>query len=304
MRLLVTGASGLLGACFLLEQSQRFSIVAAFHQHPLIPGPYELLPLDITQPEAVLAAFRQARPDAVIHTAALTNVDTCEERPADAERINVQGASAVTAAAQAVGAALIHISTDYVFDGMTGHYTEEDPPHPLGVYARSKRAGEEAVLARCPGATVVRTTLYGWNGRAKQSFAERVLEGVSGGRPVTAFTDMYWSPILANDLTDALGRAVEQPTPGIFHVAGRERCSRYEFACAVATTFGTDPLAVRTGRLAEASLKAPRPPDASLDVSKYERTFGVTLPTLAQGLARLRRLRDAGYPDRVKRLLA
>lgn len=304
MRLLVTGASGLLGACVVLEQSPRFSIVAAFHEHPLVPGPYELLPLDITQPDAVLAAFQQARPDLVVHTAALTNVDLCEERPADAERINVQGASAVAAAAEAVGAALIHMSTDYVFDGMTGRYTEEDPPHPLGVYARTKRAGEEAVLARCPGATVVRTTLYGWNGRAKQSFAERVLEGVSGGRPVTAFTDMYWSPTLANDLADALVRLIERPMPGIFHVAGRERCSRYEFACAVATAFSHDPALVCTGRLAEASLKAPRPPDASLDVSKYERTFGVTLPTLAEGLARFRRLRDAGYPARVTSLLA
>ncbi len=304
MRFLVTGASGLLGACVVLEQSLRCSIIAAFHQHPVVSGPYELLSLDITQPGAVLAAFRQARPDVVVHTAALTNVDICEERPADAERINVQGASAVAAAAQAVGATLIHMSTDYVFDGLKGRYTEEDPPHPLGVYARTKRAGEEVVLARCPGATVVRTTLYGWNGRAKQSFAERVLEGVSGGRPVTAFTDMYWSPILANDLADALGRLVERPTPGIFHVAGRERCSRYEFACAVATAFGHDPSAVRTGRLAEASLTAPRPPDASLDVSKYERTFGVTLPTLVEGLARLRCLRDAGYPARVKSLLA
>ena len=294
----------MLGACFLLDPPQQFSLIAAFHQHPVLPGPYEPLPLDITQPAAVLAAFQHARPDVVLHTAALTNVDTCEERPADAERINVQGATAVAMAARAVGAALIHLSTDYVFDGARSRYTEEDPPHPLGVYARTKRAGEEAVLARCPGAMVIRTTLYGWNGQAKQSFAERVLEGLSGGRPVTAFTDMYWSPILANDLADALVRLIERPTPGIFHMAGRERCSRYEFARAVATTFGHDPNAVRAGRLAEASLKAPRPPDASLDVSKCERTFGVTLPTLAQGLARLRALRDAGYPDRVKRLLA
>lgn len=307
MRVLLTGASGLFGANALLQYADRFDLIAAVHRHQIIGtlGPASLA-LDITQPAAVLEAFRRARPDVVLHAAAMTNVDACEERPAQAEQLNVRGAESVARAAHAVGAWLIALSTDYVFDGARGRYTEEDRPNPLGVYARTKWLGEQAVAAHCPRATVVRTTLYGWNAQPKQSFAERALEGVSGGQSgggVTAFTDMFWSPILANDLADALVALIKQPTPGIFHVAGRERVSRYEFARAVAVTFGQDPDAVRPGRLAEAQLKAPRPADGSLAVAKFERTFGATLPTTRQGLDRMRALADAGWPQRLKQLV-
>ena len=317
MRLLLTGASGLFGANALLQYAGRFEVVAVAHQHPLtlpksgtVPGPEPSLcasvVCDLTDAAAVQALLQRHRPQVVLHAAAMTNVDGCEEQPAQAQALNVEASMHVAEAAQAVGASLVALSTDYVFDGAKpgGRYAEEDPPRPLGVYARTKLAGEQAALSRCRRATIVRTTLYGWNAQPKQSFAERVLEGVSGGPPVTGFTDMYWSPILANELAEALVPLIERPTPGLFHVAGRERCSRYEFACAVATAFGHDPRAVRPGRLADAPLKAPRPPDASLEVTKFEQAFGVTLPTVTQGLARMRALRDEGWVDRLKRLLA
>jgi len=303
MRVLVTGASGLFGANFLWQYARRFECIAASHRHPIAGAVRQVIPLDIAQASSVLDGVRRARPAVIVHAAAMTGVDACEEHPDDAMRINAQGTEHVARAARDVGAYLIYLSTDYVFDGTRGHYTEDDPPRPLGVYARTKWLGEQVVLAICPGATVVRTTLYGWNAQARQSFAERVLDGAAGGAPVTAFTDMYWSPLLANDLADAIAALMARPAPGLFHVAGRERCSRYDFALAVATVFGRDPGVVRPGRLHEARLRAPRPPDASLDVARFERTFGMTLPGVQAGLTRMRALQEAGIVPQLKQLV-
>lgn len=304
MRVLLTGASGLFGANFLWQHHARVDLIAATHQHPLNTTVATPLTLDLTDGPAIAAAVQRLRPDVIVHAAAMAGVDACEEHPAAAMAVNADGTAHLAAAAAAAGAYLLYLSTDYVFDGARGSYREEDPPNPLGVYARTKRLGEEAVLARCPRATVVRTTLYGWNAQPKQSFAERVLAGAERGDPTTAFVDMYWSPILANDLADAVAALIARPTPGLLHVAGRQRCSRYEFACAVAETFGHDPAAaVRPGRLAEARLKAPRPPDASLDVTRYERAFARALPGMQAGLDRMRALADQGLVPQLRRLL-
>ena len=300
---MLTGASGLLGANFLLAAADRYDIMAVAHRHPVRAGA-ELLAVDITDSRAVAEVVRRTRPAAIVHTAAMTGVDACEEDPAGARRLNTDATGYLATAAQAVGARFIAISTDYVFDGRKGRYTEEDPPQPLGVYAKTKLEGEVVARTCCPSATILRTTLYGWNAQPKHSFAERVLDGAAQRNPTTAFVDMWWSPILANDLAAAIVTVLEQPTPGVFHVAGRDRCSRYEFACAVATAFGHDPAtAVRSGHLRDARLKAPRPPDASLDVSRFERTFGVTLPTTAQGIARMRVLQQEGWVTRLKALV-
>lgn len=306
MRVLLTGASGLFGANFLWAYRRRFSLVAATHHHPVIADGVEPLTLDLTDRPVVLTAVRRLRPSAIVHAAAMTGVDACEDQPAAARAANTDAPASLAEAAAEAGASLIAISTDYVFDGTRGHYREDDPTNPQGIYARTKRLGEEAVLARCPTATVIRTTLYGWNAQPKQSFAERVLAAAApDGHPVTAFTDMFWSPILANDLAEAVAALLARPTPGLFHVAGRQRCSRYEFACAAARTFGHDPARlVRPGRLADARLKAPRPRDASLDVSRFERALGVTLPNLQTGLSRMRALGEQGIVPQLKGTLA
>ena len=304
-RVLLTGASGLFGANFLWQYASHYELMAATHRHPLKTSVATSLTLDITDGAAVMAAVRRLQPDVIVHAAAMAGVDACEDQPELAMAINAAGPAHLADAAAAVGAALIALSTDYVFDGVRGRYREDDPPNPLGVYARTKRLGEEAVLARCPRATVVRTTLYGWNAQPKQSFAERVLIGAERSDPTTAFVDMYWSPILANDLADAVAALIARPTPGLLHIAGRQRCSRYEFACAVATTFGHDPATVvRPGRLVEARLKAPRPPDASLDVTRAERVLARALPGLQAGLDRMRLLHAQGLVPQLQRLLA
>ncbi|OGX39538.1 MAG: dTDP-4-dehydrorhamnose reductase [Omnitrophica WOR_2 bacterium RIFCSPHIGHO2_02_FULL_68_15] len=305
MRVLLTGASGLFGANFLWQYHTRFDLIAAAHRHPLTTAAAEPLALDITDAAQVMTTIQRLRPAVIVHAAAMAGVDACEDDPETAMAVNADGPAHLAAAAEQAGAYLIALSTDYVFDGATGRYREDDPPNPLGVYARTKRLGEEHVLARSPRATVVRTTLYGWNAQPKESFAERVLRGAEHGDPVTAFTDMFWSPILANDLAEQVAALIARPMPGLFHVAGHDRCSRHEFACAAAKTFGHDPAAVvRAGRLAEARLKAPRPPDASLDVSRFEQALGLPLPGLQQGLDRMKALAGQGIVPQLRRLLA
>lgn len=305
MRVLLTGASGLFGANFILQHSTRFEIIAAAHHHPIGSKLCSSVAFDLIDPDGVARAIEEARPQAIVHAAAMTSVDACEDDSVAARLINSMATESVARAAAAVKAHLVYISTDYVFDGKKGRYTEIDTPEPLGVYARTKWEGEQAVLDLCPTGTIARTTIYGWNAQDKESFAERVLLATPE-KPVTAFTDMYWSPILANDLADAVAQMLEHPKPGIFHVAGRTRCSRYQFAEAVVQIFGRDPASVRCGLLSEAGgkLKAPRPPDASLDVSQFEKIYQTVLPGYEDGLKQMKELGASGWSHRLKELLA
>ncbi|MBI4313405.1 MAG: dTDP-4-dehydrorhamnose reductase [Candidatus Omnitrophica bacterium] len=302
MRVLLTGASGLLGANFLLQHSASFDLLAAACGHPILDKSYAAVKMNLADPEEISRVIQETRPQAIVHAAAMTGVDGCEDDPIAARLINAAATEQVARAAQEIKADLIYISTDYVFDGQKGMYTEEDLPHPLGVYAWTKWEGEQFVLDVCPTATIARTTLYGWNAQDKHSFAERILTATPE-RPATAFTDMYWSPILANDLADAVAILLKNPTPGIFHVAGKTRCSRHDFAQTVLRVFGKDLRSVRPGLLKEATLKAPRPADASLDVSLFERKFQHPLPGLEAGLRRMKTMEEAGWVRRLKGLL-
>ena len=302
MRVLITGASGLLGSNLLLQWSDRYCLTATARR-PMTLDSVKALPLEITRTQDVCELFERVRPEVVVHTAAMTGVDACEEDPAAAYKINVEGTRSVAQAAGAVGAYLVHLSSDYVFDGTQGNYKETDPVHPLGVYAKTKWEAEQAVTQSGSQAAVVRTTIYGWNAQEKFSFAERILWGAIEDKPATGFKDMYWTPILVNDLGDALEALISAKATGTFHVASRERTSRHAFGLKLLSVFGYEEEKLLSGLLSEAKLKAPRPVDASLDVSLFEKTTGFKLPDGLAGLMRMRQLESSGWVPRLKALL-
>src|SRR5207245_47120 len=156
------------------------------------------------------------------------------------------------------------------------------------VYARSKLAGERAVLTESPDALIVRTVIYGWNLGPKQSLAEWILSRFESGSEVPGFDDAVFSPILVNDLGRLLLELVERRASGVCHVAASEACTKFEFARAVAETFGFDPAQIRRASLRSAAPAAPRPLDTSLDTSFVARLLGRSLPGVRPGLARFR----------------
>ena len=300
---MITGASGLLGANLLLRAQQRGKdVIAMYHRHKFVVQGVKSLQADLTDKRVVSDLLQRLRPDWIIHCAALTNVNWCEEHPADTHRVNVEMSRDLAVAAHRVGAGLVYISTDSVFDGKSGHYSEEDAPAPVNVYAESKSAGEEAVRSELERSLIVRTNIYGWNMQEKQSLAEWILNRLESSQPVPSFYDVVFTPILVNDLSDSILDMIERQLKGLYHVAGTQPCSKYEFASRLADVFGLQNQLVQPVSIGDSLLKAPRPRNTSLQTSKVSQALGKAMPDLNSGLRRFKALRDSGFTTQLKAL--
>ena len=303
--ILVTGASGLLGASVIaLAREQGRDAVGLYRRHPVAFSGTALLAADLTNESDIRRIFEQVMPTAVIHCAAATNVDWCEDHPDQARAINVAAAAGIAEISSRTGARLLHISTDSVFDGDRGNYAETDEPAPVNTYAQGKLQSERAVLDCNPQAAIARVSLYGWNAQNKQSLAEWILAQLILGNAVPGFTDTIFCPILANDLAEVLLAMVDRNLTGLYHVGGSEAVSKYEFARRVARTFGFDPGKVVPAQVSESRLKAPRPRNTSLNTGKICADLGRTMPDVDSGLRRFAKLQADGYVERLKGQLA
>jgi len=254
MRVLVTGAAGMLGRDVTDHLSTRHEVTAVD------------LEVDVSDAAAVRACGREARPEAVFHLAAWTDVDSAEEREQDAAAVNAAGAGNMAVAAAEAGAALIFPSTDYVFDGRAGRpYTEDDAPAPLGAYGRTKLAGERAVLAAHPaGARVARTAwLYGAHGR---NFVDTMRRLGAERDEVAVVDDQEGSPTWTRDLAPALEALIARP-PGVYHTAGGGSVTWAGFARAIFEEAGID-CRVRPITTTELGRPAPRPAAAPLAATR------------------------------------
>lgn len=270
----ITGAGGLIGNYLVQtarDHAPEWNIV------PLTRGRLDLLDF-----AAVRRAFREDRPRLVIHCAALSRSTECQARPDLARRLNVDATALLAELAAEV--AFVFFSTDLVFDGRKGHYVETDPVGPLSVYAQTKAAAESIVLAN-PRHTVVRTSLNGGTSpRGDRGFNEELRRAWQAGRQVTLFTDEFRSPLPAVVTARAVWELVRANRPGLYHLAGAERLSRWQIGQLLAARWPA-----LAPRLAAGSLRdytgAPRAPDTSLDCAKLQKLLSFPLPGLSQWLA-------------------
>jgi dTDP-4-dehydrorhamnose reductase len=260
--------------------------------------------VDFTDQAETRRIFRELRPSSVVHCAAATDVDRCEEHPDEAYKLNVTTAAAIAGITARSGVRFLYVSTDSVFNGERGHYSETDPPAPLNVYATTKLQGEKEVTRLNPAATIARVSLYGWNAQNKDSLAEWVLKRLTLGKTVPGFSDVFFCPALANDVAEVLLELVDQNLSGIYHVVGSECISKYEFARRVAAKFAFDPEQVFATHMADAKLKARRPRDTSLNTGKICDALGRAMPDVDAGLRRFAELRENGYADQLKNRLS
>jgi dTDP-4-dehydrorhamnose reductase len=271
VRLAVTGANGLVGGEAVALLSRRGGEVLALGRGPcrLRPGPFRWVNADLGDGRSVEAVLRDLRADAVLHAGAMTDVDACERDPEAAHRVNVGGTEQVARACRDLGARLVVVSTDYVFDGERGPYREEDAPNPRGAYAISKRDAEERALALAPDCAVGRVAVvFGGRAGARPTFATQVVERLSRGEPVRAFSDQLVSPTLAaNGAAMLCELLLGTGHRGVLHVSGATVLDRVDFARRVAARFGLGgeivPVLTR-----EAGLPAPRPLRGGLVVDR------------------------------------
>jgi dTDP-4-dehydrorhamnose reductase len=246
----------------------------------------------------------QTEPDAVIHCAALANVDACESDPAFSHQINAELPGNLAAECARRGVKLIHISTDAVFDGERGGYSEDDPTNPLSVYARDKLDGERLVFEAYPEAVVTRVNLFGWSASGDRSLAEFFFYNLEAGKPLKGFTDVTFCPILVNDLAGVFTDIFAKDLSGLYHLVSPVGMTKHAFGAAIAEKFGYDPARIEPVRVADFGLKAARSPNLTLDVSKLTNALGRTLPDTPAGLARFYQLYQAGHPQKLRALVA
>lgn len=285
-RIAITGANGLLGGEAVALLAGPHEVLALGRGPCRLPaGPYRWTETDLGDGRSVENALLEFRPEAVLHAGAATDVDGCERDPELAWRVNVGGSEQVARACRALGARLVAVSTDYVFDGEAGPYSEDEVPNPRGAYARSKRCGEEAALLLAPDCAVARVAVV-YSGRpgAKPTFATQVVEKLLSGEPVKAFCDQLVSTTLA-----AAGAArcaellLETNYRGVLHASDETVLNRVDFARRLASRFGLtgDIVPVRT---ADVRLLAPRPLRGGLKVDRAKALLRNKPLTLDQAL--------------------
>ena len=288
---LVTGVTGLLGS-HIAAALQPQAHVIGVDRHPWWGEvPLEIHEIDLRDDRAVERLVQQARPAILFHCAALVNVDACEQAPDDAFAEN---AAIPARLARAAGAdcLFVYITTDGVFQGNSAYATEDMPPSPRTVYGRSKLQGEREVAGATPNHLVLRTNFFGWSSRRKQTSAEWLYTALEQQQPITLFDDFYFTPIYVVDFVGAVLQLIDRNARGVFHLAGGERVSKYDFGMELARQTGFSTANVRRGSIDDAHLAAPRPKDMSLSTARAAAVLGAPLPGVRDGISRFLADRD------------
>lgn len=300
MKILVTGASGLLGLNLSLMEMGAHSIVGV-DRSKLAGTPFEIIKADLLDPEVEHHILDTVKPDAVIHTAALADLEACEEQPEAARLLNAELPGELAEACARRGIRMMHISTDAVFDGTKdGVYTEEDVPNPQGIYASTKLQGERTVLSANPDAVVVRVNFFGWSLSGTRSLPEFFINNLSAGKSAQGFTDVYFCPLFVGDLADLLVKILEKELCGIYHVVGSESLNKYDFGVSIAHRFGLDEGLIQPVSVDASTLIARRSHNLRLSVHKLSTALGELIPGFSTGLDKFYTQYKQGYPQKLR----
>jgi dTDP-4-dehydrorhamnose reductase len=288
-RILVIGCNGLLGqkVSELLVRGSTYALtlasVEAAPVRQLLSADYAQL--DITSTKDVKRVVSTCEPEVIINCAAMTNVDECETARELAWKINVEGVEHIIEAARKNDSKVIHLSSDYIFDGKAGPYDEEARPEPLSYYGKSKLASENALRSSGLDYVIARSmVLYGYAIGVKPNFALWLIQNLEKKSPVRVVDDQLGNPTLADDLAYGIISALELGRKGIYNIAGRDIVSRYEFGLRLAKVFEFDPGLITPIKTAHLKQPAPRPLKSGLITLKAEVELGFRPSTVEEGL--------------------
>lgn len=284
--LLVIGASGFLGSALAsVAVASGRAVTGTFNRHCLEHRGMKVVRADLKNLAAVRELIAGVRPTAVVNCAAFTNVDGCEADPDHARLLNVELPAMVARSCEESGIELAHISTDSVFDGVRGGYTEEDSTAPLNVYAQTKLDGERAVLGEMPNSLVIRTNFIGHSPSGRAGLADWLRASYEAGQRISGFTDVVFAPLFTAELAGILLEMLDLKLRGIYHVAAKDSVSKYEFALRLGTALGADTSLVDATSLASARLVARRPLNTSLLPLRVETALGRRMASVDSAIA-------------------
>ncbi|HAH33140.1 MAG TPA: NAD(P)-dependent oxidoreductase [Elusimicrobia bacterium] len=269
MRALIIGSSGQVGSNLERACAVKGLEVYGADIKPASKGLY----IDVSEPVSVRAAFETAQPGVVFLCAAMTYVDGCEKNPALAEKINVKGTEITTACCREAGSKLVYLSTEYVFDGKNGPYSETDAPNPVSVYGRTKLEGERLALA-LKSALSIRTTVVYSYAPGEKNFLMQLIDAARSGVKMRVPKDQYSNPTYAPELAEFMVELVLKNKIGIYNVVGAERMERYSFALKACEILGLNTSLIEPALTSELGQTAARPLSAGLKTDKLKKELG------------------------------
>lgn len=289
MKLLITGASGLFGSKLAnIASRKNYKVYSGYSQDQ--PDYGTAVQFDVSDKKAVEKVFAKINPEVVVHAATLTDVDKCETNKDLAWKVNVEGTKNVVEAAKKSHAFMVHISTDYVFNGEKGNYKETDLPDPIDYYGITKLKAEELVQNTSEEYCIARpSVIYGASPAAgKINFALWLINKLKSNELPKVLTDQWNSPTLNTSMADMALEIVERRLTGIYHISGATRISRYNYAKLLAQTLNLNAELLTPSTMAEFSWPAKRPKDSSLDTSKAQQTLKNKPLQIQQALEQLK----------------
>ncbi len=291
-RILITGANGMLGqrvVDFYTHPGNLELLSISIEDKPVIDS-IDYLQCDIADREKVKKAVYGFCPDFIINTAAYTNVDKSETEREAAWKVNVKAVEYLAEAARAIDAHLIHISSDYIFDGKNGPYSENTTPNPLGYYGRTKLASENALRISGCGYTILRTNvLYGTAPEGRPDFVKWVVKSLRDGNEIRIVTDQINNPTFIDDLVQAISKINEFNKTGIYNIGGREFLSRFDFTIKIADYFELNKTFIKPITTDDLNQPARRPLKSGLITLKAETELGYKPHTIKEALAEMKR---------------
>ncbi len=299
MRVLVIGGSGFIGRHVVrrLNRTPKCDVVGTFRTRPPGNDANSWLQVDLRDGAGLQRLFELARPDVVVHLAAIADVGTAERDQKRATEINVAATSVITRLSERQGAKQVFVSTEYVFGGERGRYREDEPSNPTTHYGRTKWEAELEVAKLSAAWSVLRTSIvYGWPEPGQRNFAPWLIESLRSGHGYNAPADVYRTPVFVDHLVEGIAKLVLEDHHGIYHVAGRDWVNMYDFASAIAGAFSLDTELVKpierglSGSREDDRERAATPKDRDLlglDCARSMEALGLEYFGLAEGIAAL-----------------
>lgn len=297
-KIYITGIAGLLGSNLAFKLSEKYTIyggdIVTVNMPNIKTQTYNLLNYNKLH-NNILAT----RPDIVIHAAAAVNVDSCEERPKFAYKMNADLTGEIAKLCRTNHIKMIYISTDAVFNGAASSAYEEDSPvNPINIYGKTKLMGETYVLD--VNNLVLRTNIYGYNLQNKNSFGEWILNSLANNETLNMFEDIKFSPLLVNELAHIIDLAIEKDIIGLYHACGTGGISKYDFGCQIREIFNLSKGNIIKSTSTEYILKAKRSLNMVMSNDKIKKCLGISIRTPIESIKFFKELYDNCYPQRLK----
>lgn len=285
--ILLTGGSGLLAVNWFYSKNNEYSVYLGLNERKIHPDDCQVICLNFFSEESLMKQIETVGPSVVIHTAGLTSVEKCENNPELAFHINVELSCMVANVTKRLGVRLVHISTDHLFEGNASMLSEDEPRQAINIYGITKALAESKIEEINPEALIIRTNFYAWGTSYRKSFSDYIIESLRNEELLSLFDDVYYTPILAENLINTVHELLERNEKGIFNIVSDDRISKYDFGILIAEEFGLDKTKIERCSIYNKLNLVRRPHDMSLSNQKVKKLLGKNLGTVKQHISQL-----------------